>query len=456
MEEDEMDEVMAGRIDLEGEQPLVRLTSERLQRIDDYTGKSATVRSWRTLAILSTSLLLLGVLSLAVKFAPPAVSQHVPPQLFAALSILSFASSTLPAPSAVEYDPFYRIAPATSTYASHVCLLEYSGRWGNHAYKINNALYIALKHNLTLHLPPSPGDQSVLPHLHRFTAPCPNELPEIHRNDLWWQRINDSYWDTDPHAMMENHNYTALRLTLGGYMQYPTWAHASRRADIRAFYAPDAELRELMDRIKGAVMSEYCSDSIVVAIHIRAGDFPKAEQWNYTSNVLGPLQIPVTWYISYLRSLITHNASYLQQLKQWQDADCPHSPAPLNLTSPFSVFLASEDMTNAATLREAGFRTMSLAEAVVITPGLGRWASLNGPVGTFWAEWWLLSQFRALMTSHSSFSITAALQSPYYETQQALYVTPDPETLAMQRFDPWNVSYDAAAFTNRGKRVVFS
>ena len=425
---------------------------------------AATGVSWRSVALV-VSLVTLALLVI-IHFAPAAVSSHLPPQLFvlrSAFSLLSVTSLPSSSPysstsslssSTLDYDPFVRISPATSTYPSHVCLLGFGGRWGNHVYMMNNALYIALKHNLTLHLPWS-DFEPVLPNMQRFNTPCPTDLPEIHRNDAWWKRIADPWWDTDPRTVPDNRNFTTFKYTIGGYMQYPTWAHASYRTDIMAYYAPRSDLRELMDRIKAAIMTEYCSDTIVVAIHIRAGDFPKPEQWNYSSGVESPIQIPITWYISYLNQLTATQPALLQQLKQWQDSECPQPVTALNMSAPFSVFLATEDMTNVAALRNASFRTMSLQEAVAVTPGLGKWTTLTGRPGAFWAEWWLLSQFRVLITSHSSFSLTAAMQSPYYESRQAVYATPDPVTLSIQPFDPWNISYDHSAFTRRGKQIVF-
>ena len=420
---------------------------------------AGTCVTWRRAALLVVVLIVGSVL--AVTVAPVAVSSHLPPQLFALRSAFSLLSITLPpasyyspsssSSSSSDYDPFYRISPATSNYTNHVCLRSYGGRWGNHIYMLNNAIYIALKHNLTLHLPLDA--EPVLQHLPRFQTPCPAELPEFHRNDEWWKRAGIAWWDEDPRNFTNNH-FPAFKLTVGGFQQYPTWAHASRKADLRAFYAPRPDLHELMERIRGAIMAQHCSDSVIVAIHIRAGDFPKPEQWNYSSTAESPIQIPITWYIKWLRQLQA-DESTLQQLKRWQDTECPQ-PAALNATAPISIFLATEDWSNAEALRKAGFPTINLKEAIAVTPGLGVWTTLISTPGNYWAEWWLLSRFRVLAASHSSFSLTAALQSPYYEPREAVYVKPDPVTLSIAPFDPWNVTYDHSAFTRGGKQVVFA
>ena len=434
--------------------------------------------SWSR-AVIGLVLVLVVALVVLNLADPASMSAHLPRELFVLRSAFSLfsvpdslkssASAFLPKTTSTdsvtsaatgvasldEYDPFYRIAPATSNYTAHVCLLGFGGRWGNHVYMMNNALYFALHHNLTLHLPHS-DDEPVMQHMHRFTTPCPDNIHEVHRNDAWWDRERNAYWDVDPRTAPGNELNTVFKVTLGGYMQYPTWAHASHRADLRAYYAPRPDLRQLMDNIKDAILERYCSDSIVVAIHMRAGDFPKADEWNYNSGQAAAIQIPVTWYIRWLTQLAADTAT-MQNLKQWQDTQCPHTSTALNATSPFTIFLATEDWTNKDAFEAAGHRVISGAkDAITFTPRLGSWVALKDQVGSWWAEWWLLSQFRVLAISHSSFSVTAALQSPFYEARQALFVAPDPVTLTMQPYDPWNKTYEINAFIKDGKQTVFA
>ena len=164
---------------------------------------------------------------------------------------------------------------------------------------------------------------------------------------------------------------------------------------------------------------------MVVAVRIRAGDFPKAERWNYSNGVMSRVQRPVSCYIAYLRQLAADTAN-MQRLKRWQDEDCLHSPPPINASPPLTVFLATEDASKAVPLRNASIRTISLQHAVQMTSGLGRWTQLSGVVGNHSADWLLLSRVRVLLASHSLYSLTAALQSLYYEPRTALIAKPDP------------------------------
>ena len=102
-----------------------------------------------------------------------------------------------------------------------------------------------------------------------------------------------------------------------------------------------------------------------------------------------------------------------------------------------------------AELNAAGFNVTTAVEAM--GRAFGRYVKLDPVLTSYYVDWWLLGAagFRVLVTSHSSFSRTAALMNPHYP-QAALFYAPDAELQTIAPFDPWNSTYDARAFGRVG------
>ena len=355
----------------------------------------------------------------------------------------SLTAAALP-PSAAAEDLLALVAPGTSPFNSSVCLHGYGGRFGNHVYMLMMAVKVAFHQRLQLHLAPCPY-ASVLSQHQRFTKPCPVHTASYSLGDAQWNG-GERWWDDDVRSRVSNP--ALFHLNIGGYFQYPSWVYASHKREIRQFFAPQGALLSLLQKLKAAVLSRHCARSLVVAMHVRTGDFATADKVDY--KVLNPVQIPVAWYLDFLRRF-TANSSSLRQAKQWQDRDCP-APLQLPYQDRVTVYLATEGDMPGQALRAAGYEVVTVQDAVAAS--LEPYTALSpGDMG-FFPDWWLLSQFRVLVAGHSSFSLTASMQSPYYDSGEALFFWPDAATLRIAPLDPFNFSYDFAAFSRGGKRII--
>jgi len=195
-------------------------------------------------------------------------------------------------------------------------------------------------------------------------------------------------------------------------------------------------------------MNSFCGDSLIVAIHVREGDFAPPDQVDYS--VPSPVRIPLSWYMDWLTAFHA-NTTVVQLAKSWQDRHCP-----LPIHTPFlnriAVFLASENASVADAMRRAGYQVTTLTDVVRDT--FDQYTTLNDHVKGFFGDWWLLSQFHVLVAGHSTFSLTTSMHSPYSDANEALFFSPDPTALAIAPFDPWNFTYDFAAFSRGGKQIV--
>ena len=236
---------------------------------------------------------------------------------------------------------------------------------------------------------------------------------------------------------------------MDGFFQYPTHLYAPHRTAIRELLVPEPQLLQLLQSLRTRIFSSFCSHSLLVAMHIRQGDFPNPATADYS--VLQPIQIPPSWYLRWLEQFRA-NSSEVQRAKRWQDRDCPvrlQEPEP-GASTPIAIFLASDNASLASVFRQQGYAVVTLPELVTQTYG-SSWMTIRA---ADYADWWMLSQFRVLATSHSTFSLTASLQNPHADSDEALFFVPDFPTLALAPFQPWNYTYDYGAFSRSGKQVV--
>ena len=342
-------------------------------------------------------------------------------------------------PSSPLLRPLSPLLLASNHSRAALCLEKFNGRWGNHVYRAMMAATLALRYHLPLYLPRCPWEP-LFPDLAAFIAPCPWLGRE--RVRLQEESLPPRWWDTDPRALARTSDFYAL---VDGWFQEDTAVYAPYADHIRALLAPDPRLHAALRALQESLLSRHCSDALLVTVHVRHGDFP-----DLTSNT-SPMavRIPVAWYLRWLEGLKAEHGSALQRLKALQDRDCP---AAVNGTwdGRFALFVVSDDAEAVVhEFRAAHYSADTTADVLSGHYLSSPFASLAADVTDFYLDWWLLSQARVLATSHSTFSLTAAVLSPHYRVGEALFFRPDPQSMSIARFDPWAFKYDYTAFYNQ-------
>ena len=375
-----------------------------------------------------------------------AVALLAPP---AAQAITGVPSAPQPAPLAEPVRlQLETIAPGSSNYSLSVCIPGWRGRWGNHVYQMMMGVKFAFQHRMRLHLPAA---TEAVPRVRLFNLPCPNDNEQfVMGGDPGWQETHGAgkpvWYDLDPAARI--HNVSDYHYYLDGFFQYPSHLYAPHRQAIRELLTAEPDLLQFLQTMRSRVLASACAHSLVVAMHVRQGDFPNPATADYS--VSQPIAIPPSWYLRWLQNF-SSNASELQRAKRWQDRDCPVPLQAAAAPIPVALFLASDNATLAGYFRQHGYQVTTMVE-LLEDAFHTRWVTLRA---LDYADWWMLGRFRVLAVSHSTFSITASMQSPYADSGEALFFVPDVQTLALAPFDPWNYHYDYAAFSRHGKRIVF-
>ena len=416
------------------------LSSPHLHR--HYTDWSLQPSHHSRPSVLSTAILCFLLGCAAALLAPPAYTA-VTDLLGQQTAAVSRAPLLLDEVTGRCHCSLDAIAPAVSNHSLSVCMRVWNGRWGNHIYMMMMGVKLAFEHRMQLHLP---AETDAVPRLRMFSSPCPagNEELLMGGNPGW----RDPRWKVDPRARVRN--ASDFHFVVNGFFQYPTHLYAPHRTAIRELLVPEPQLLQLLQSLRTRIFSSFCSRSLLVAMHVRQGDFPNPATADYT--VLQPIQIPPSWYLRWLEQFRA-NSSEVQRAKRWQDRDCPvrvQEPEP-GAPTPIAIFLASDNATLARLFRQQGYQVVTLAEAVA--EQLGSWVTVAIRAQDY-ADWWMLSQFRVLATGHSTFSLTASMQNTHGDSDEALFFVPDVQTLALAPFQPWNYSYDYGAFSRSGKQIV--
>ena len=325
------------------------------------------------------------------------------------------------------------------------------GGFGNQLYILFTAVMYSVKHNLTLYLASQSWrrfSMSLFPVLQRFEAPCPNSttVSVSYTNSLRWKPgpADNGWYNKDPRTMT---NATDFHVSLREYFQYSTALYAPYENEIRSMLQPDPRLSSLLMAVRHHMLQRFCGDSLLIGIHVRRGDYAGA--MNDSKN---PFKlIPTTLFFQWLDRLQHSDLNRtLAKAKQLQDADCQARLSPIFTVSDVVLLVLSEDSTMAQQFRAAGYTVIGSSD--ILESFFAPWVSLRGTVSEWYADWWLLSQMRVIATSHSTYSLTATILSPYSrrpqreELRAGFYFRPDQTTMSLVQFEPWDFWYNYRAF----------
>ena len=381
------------------------------------------------LTFLSTALLYL-----LVRF------YHLPP------SCTSMITSSLPSsslPAALRPLAFNRtsvLPPHLLTAPSHVCIPTFgNGRWGNQVFIITMGVFYANLHHMALHLPPM-SIGHLFQHYAAYNTTCRNTTHAVR-----FQEEDDShdFWRLDPYPPAAREANDSITVRIEGYFQYHTLVYAPVRWQMQEMLRPMEEVHQQLMRLRDALMERQCQRGLIIAMHVRRGDFsadnPEFVPWN-------PKAIPVAWYTTWLQGIVsTRDFAEASRAQQEEcSARFPQSPPPASLSS-FSVLLMSDELDRARVELQAADAGL----AVVTTPELmkeGQFHMLQWAVDEAYIDWWLLGHVYMMATSHSTFSLTAAMFNPLQE--RAKYYRPQEKALGLEAFEPWNFYYDFKDFSD--------
>lgn len=344
------------------------------------------------------------------------------------------------------------IAPATSVHSSSVCLWRTWGRFGNHIYMIMTSTFYALHHRLKLFLPPCPA-QNILPELNSFVQPCP-----------WWStsRLEMAFdaldpfpfWEEDPHQLSHGHK-PSFHVALYGWLQVHTALFAPYQQEIKAIMRLGEPLETLSLSLYRSMIAPHCADSLLITIHIRRGDLR-----SYKPKLCVAMRIPLSWYTGWLTDLkeSESSASILLRLKKLQNKMCLSSNADVDENAQqwlesgrkFTIILLSDDAHQvAAELSTFNYSVITVQDKLEKNAELRTtFSSLPSIMQQYYFDWWIMTQAQVLATSHSTFSLTAAVHNRFSSdplNTTALFVRPDPVMSSLRAFDPWNFLYNYSA-----------
>ena len=339
-------------------------------------------------------------------------------------------------------------APTVSASPPSVCV-ETKDRFGNQIYELMMGVLYAVKHRLRLYVP----DVRVLlmfPTLQRFHAPCPIDSPPLlipMSAAQTREPFGGGWYNEDPRNRSAA---TTFHVVLQGWFQYHTSIYQPFEGEIRALFQPDPRLVTALALLFDDLLQSLCAQSLLVAVHVRRGDFRAV--FGDPTNSDPFKQLPTAWHLDWLRRLRTNDSEdTLRHAKRLQDQDCRVPLASLSFDSRHLVLLViSDEPAVVDDFRHGGFSVVTTTE--IVQRVFGNWTALQGLAAAFYADWWLFGRSRVQGASHSTFSLTAALLSPHSsllhknDQVQAFFFRPSPEVGGLVAFDPWDFHYDHRAF----------
>lgn len=330
-----------------------------------------------------------------------------------------------------QYSLLAAISPTTSNATASVCL-SLMDRFGNHVYMIMMGLRLAVQHEMQLRLVTHCEYAELFPAIPPFHAECPKN-EEVDMNVPPHAVDGGPWWATDPRTKSHSPDF---HVSLHQWFQYPTALYAPIQRQLREMLTPHPKLAQWLGQVRRAMLRQHCADSLIVSIHIRHGDYPEPQ------NTAGfrQVRLPLSWYFDWVQRMKTNGTDVLSRAKALQDLDCPIPVATNWTVNDLTLFIISDDDAVPGKFREAGYTVIETKQ--ILTAAFGPYLAFAGQANGFYVDWWLYSQQRVMVASHSTFSLTGALLSPHSELAgEGFFYRPLADTLAIGPFEPWNFHY---------------